>query len=92
MKIKCTTLHLHLLCFIVVAALRIRNVGASSRELRYALFISGPDSAFDSSGSVPAIELAEEKIANHPFLLKEYSLNHTQVLDTLVGIESYINL
>ena len=88
MKIKCTWLQLYRLCFIVVAALRIRSVGASSRALHYALFTSGLDSAFDSSGTIPAFELAEEKIANQPFLLKEYSLNHTQVLDTLVGTES----
>ena len=56
------------------------------RELRYALFTSGPEGAFDSSGSVPAIELAEEEILRDPSVLSGYVLNHTQIEDTLVSI------
>ena len=54
------------------------------RELNYALFTSGFDSSFDSSGSVPAIEIAEEQILNEPSLLSRYTLHHTSVQDTRV--------
>ena len=58
----------------------------SRRQLRYALFISGPESDFDASGSVPAMELAEEYILNAS-LLHDYELRHSPVQDTLVKIE-----
>ena len=52
------------LCLAVIAAI----AGAQpQRELRYALFTSGPDGAFDSSGSM---ELAEEEIHRDPSVLQ----------------------
>lgn len=62
------------------------------RQLRYSLFISGPDSSFDSSGSIPAIEIAEEEILNEPSLLTAYALHHTPVEDTMVSRYSMIKL
>ena len=56
------------------------------RQLRYALFTSGPGGAFDSSGAIPAIELAEKDIMMDPSILPGYSLQHTTVQDTLVRI------
>ena len=55
-----------------------------SRELRYALFTAGPAGGFDSSGAVPAIELAEEMINSDSSILPGYSLTHTTVYDTMV--------
>ena len=54
------------------------------RQLRYALFTSGPGGAFDSSGAIPAIKLAEKEIMMDPSILPGYSLQHTAVQDTLV--------
>ena len=69
------------LCLTVIAAI----AGAQpQRELRYALFTSGPEGAFDSSGSIPAMELAEEEIHRDPSVLQGYVLNHTSVEDTFV--------
>ena len=62
------------------------EVRGSSRQLRYALFTSGPGSVFDSSGSIPAIELAEEEILKQPALLKGYALNHVQIAETMVRL------
>ena len=58
---------------------------AHSEELRYALFTSGPTGSFDSSGAVPAIELAEEMINADSSILSGYNLTHTPVVDTIVG-------
>ncbi len=57
---------------------------AHSEELRYALFTSGPTGSFDSSGAVPAIELAEEMINADSSILSGYNLTHTPVVDTMV--------
>ncbi len=57
---------------------------AHSEELRYALFTSGPTGSFDSSGAVPAIELAEEMINADNSILSGYNLTHTPVVDTMV--------
>lgn len=57
----------------------------TAQQLRYALFISGPDGEFDASGSVPAIELAEEYILKNTSVLDGYELRHSTVQDTLVG-------
>ncbi len=57
---------------------------AHSQELRYALFTSGPTGSFDSSGAVPAIELAEELINADSSILPGYDLTHTPVVDTEV--------
>ncbi len=59
-----------------------------SQELRYALFTSGPTGSFDSSGAVPAIELAEEMINADNSILSGYNLTHTPVVDTEVNIYS----
>ncbi len=55
------------------------------KELRYALFTSGPTGGFDSSGAVPAIELAEELINADRPILPGYNLTHTPVVDTVVS-------
>ena len=52
-------------------------------ELKYALFTSSV--GFDSSGAVPAIELAEEMVNNNGSILPGYKLVHTEVRDTLVS-------
>ena len=70
------------LCLIVVAAITVVH---SQRQLRYALFISGPDGEFDASGAVPAMELAEEYILRNESVLNGYDLRHSPVEDTLVG-------
>ncbi len=54
------------------------------KELKYALFTSGPTGSFDSSGAVPAIELAEELINADSSILPGYNLTHTPVVDTTV--------
>ena len=54
-------------------------------ELRYALFTSGPEGNFDSSGAIPAMELAQEEIFKDPFILKGFRLSHIPVQDTMVG-------
>ena len=58
----------------------------STNELHYALFTSGPyEVGFDSSGVIPAIELAEEEIFKDPFTLEGLRLTHIPVQDTMVG-------
>ncbi len=52
---------------------------AHSQNLRYSLFTS-----VDSSGVVPAIELAEELINADSSILPGYNLTHTPVVDTMV--------
>lgn len=69
----------------VTTVLATISVAQPLRQLRYSLFTSGPDSSFDSSGSIPAIEIAEEEILKDPFLLTEYELHHTPVEDTMVN-------
>ena len=59
--------------------------GIDSHELRYALFTAGPTGGFDSSGAVPAIELAEEMINADSSILPGYSLTYTAVYDTMVS-------
>ncbi len=58
-----------------------------SQELKYALFTSGPTGGFDSSGAVPAIELAEELINADSSIIPGYNLTHTPVVDTMVSID-----
>ena len=55
------------------------------QELKYALFTSGPLGGFDSSGAVPAIELAEEILNQNNSVLSGYRLAHTEVVDTMVS-------
>ena len=55
------------------------------QELRYALFTAGPAGGFDSSGAVPAIELAEEMINADSSILPGYNLTHASTIyDTMV--------
>ena len=56
-----------------------------TQELKYALFTSGPMGGFDSSGAVPAIEIAEELINLSDSVLPGYNLSHTTVVDTMVS-------
>ena len=53
-------------------------------ELKYALFTA--TEGFDSSGAVPAIELAEEMVNKNSSILPGYTLKHTEVRDTKVGL------
>ena len=57
-----------------------------SHQLEYALFTAqGPTGGFDSSGAVPAIELAEEMINADRSILSGYNLTHTGVYNTMVS-------
>ena len=79
---KCISLHLCSFCLTVLAA----TTGVLPlTELRYALFTSGPEGTFDSSGAIPAVELAEEEIINDSSVLEGFRLTHMSVEDTLVG-------
>jgi hypothetical protein len=69
------------LCLVILIAIS----GAQTlRELRYALFTSGPDGGFDSSGAVPAMELAEEEIFKDPSVLEGFRLTPMPIQDTMV--------
>ena len=81
-------LHKHSWYLIVVTVVLLRlptSQVKSLTELRYALFTSGPEGDFDSSGDIPAMELAEEEILKDPFILKGFRLSHIPVQDTMVG-------
>lgn len=54
-------------------------------DLKYALFTSGPMGGYDSSGAVPAIEIAEEMVNSNSAILPGYNLTHTPVADALVS-------
>ena len=75
------------LFLLLLTLLRILR-GIECHELRYALFTAGPAGGFDSSGAVPAIELAEEMINADSSILPGYSLTHTTVHDTMVRSHS----
>ncbi len=72
-----------LLCLTLI--LKFTVVAQETRILQYALFTSGPTGSFDSSGAVPAIELAEELINADNSILPGYNLTHTPVVDTMVS-------
>ncbi len=72
--------------YILVLLIEAMLGAAHNQELRYALFSSGPTGGFDSSGAVPAIELAEELINADNSILPGYNLTHTPVVDTMVSI------
>ena len=76
--------HFIFVCLVVVAA--FTDSQPPRHRLRYALFTSGSGSAFDSSGAIPAIELAEEEITKDPSILSGYSFQHTAVQDTFVRL------
>ena len=71
------------LCGLLLIAITV--VSSQHAQLRYALFISGPDGEFDASGAVPAIELAEDHISINTSVLDGYELRHSPLQDTLVG-------
>lgn len=54
-------------------------------DLKYALFTSGPLGPYDSSGAVPAIQMAQDRINLNQTILAGYNLTHTPVYDTLVS-------
>ena len=72
--------------FLIAVAAVIAVQPQAPRQLRYALFITGPNGEFDGSGSVPAIELAEEYVLKNKSVLEGYELRHSTVQDTLVGL------
>ncbi len=72
--------------YILVLLIEAMLGAAYSQELRYALFTSGTTGGFDSSGVVPAIELAEELINADSSILPGYNLTHTPVVDTFVSL------
>ena len=55
-------------------------------ELKYSLFTSSE--GFDTSGAVPAVELAEEMVNKDGYILPGYTLVHEEIKDTKVGIQS----
>ena len=73
-------IYIQLYCVCFVAA----SHGQTTKKLHYAVFTAGPEGAFDSSGSIPAIEIAEEQVASSS-VLDGYLLNHTSVEDTYVS-------
>ena len=62
----------------------------SLQDLKYALFTSGPLGGFDSSGAVPAIEIAEDMLNQNNSVLSGYRLTHTDVVDTRVSKNNII--
>ena len=72
-----------LLCWYFLAV-HVLAAATGLQPLQYALFISGPEGGFDTSGTIPAVELAEEEIFNDPSILEGYSLTHTPIKDTQV--------
>ena len=73
------------ICLLSLTLLYSLN-GVRSYQLRYALFTADSLSGgFDSSGAVPAIELAEEMINADSSILPGYSLTHTGVHNTMVS-------
>ena len=57
---------------------------AQAVELKYAIFFTSE--GFDSTGAIPAIELAEEMVNKNSSILPGYTLTHTEVRDTKVGL------
>ena len=74
-----------LLCYLSFPFGVTKSSAKVTKELHYAVFTSGPEGAFDSSGSVPAIEIAEEQIAKSS-VLQSYALTHTSIEDTYVSV------
>ena len=70
---------------IIITFLLVHNLQLiQAVELKYALFTA--TEGFDSSGAVPAIELAEEMVNKNNSILPGYTLTHTEVRDTKVNI------
>ena len=85
---KLHSVHLCSLCGLAILIIVLRGAHSVQplRELRYALFTSGPEGVFDTSGTVPAMELAEEEIFNDSSVLGGFRLTHMPVEDTLVSL------
>lgn len=71
------------LCLTILAA---TTSVQSLRDIHYALFTSGPDGGFGSSGAIPAMELAEGEILKDPSVLEGFRFTHVPVEDTLVSL------
>ena len=71
-------------CTLCLGILIVISEAQTPRELRYALFTSGPDGGFDSSGAIPAMELAEEEVFDDPSVLEGFRLTRMPVEDTMV--------
>ena len=71
---------------IVVVYLYLLFSCSQAIELKYSLFTS--TEGFDSSGAVPAIELAEEMVNRDNIVLPGYTLVHDEIKDSKVGILS----
>ena len=71
---------------LLISALPCSSLGALAQltEITYAFMTSG-GGATDSSGSLPAIELAEEMIRANSSILADYNLTHTAPRDTHVS-------
>ena len=78
------SVHLCRLCLVAAFLVAITGAQPSTRELRYALFTSGPEGAFDTSGAVPSMQLAEEEVFRDASVLEGFNLTHMAVQDTLV--------
>ena len=85
MKNRLASVHLCRLCLAATSLFAITIAQPSIRELRYALFTSGPEGDFDSSGAIPALELAEEEVFRDSSVLEGFNLTHLAIQDTLVG-------
>ena len=68
----------------IIIFLSLFYSGIAQIDLHYAYFTAGPEGGFDSSGSVPAVEIAEEQILRSGTILNGYKLRHTAVQDTQV--------
>ena len=69
---------------LAIAFLLLHNLQLTqAAELKYALFTA--TEVFDSSGAVPAIELAEEMVNKNSSILPGYNLTHAGVTDAKVG-------
>ena len=72
-----------LLLVLLVSLLCYKGTLAQLTEINYA-FMSSGGGGFESSGSLPAIELAEETIRANSSILADYNLTHTAPLDSQV--------
>ena len=80
---------MYCLCLTALATIRSSCRVQPTRKLYYALFISGSNGDFDSSGAIPAMKLAEEEILKDPSILQGYALTHTPVKDTQASLLSH---
>ena len=77
-----------LLVGLLSLCLEIGYARAQPIDLPFALFTAGPEGGFDSSGSVPAVEIAEEQILISGTILNGYRLRHTAVQETRVSLNA----